>query len=299
MSAAPDFRPAPSRFRVAASHAFLQMTSAFNSNKTSWVGLAIFFIVVLCALLAPLLAPHDPIEQNIASRLQAPSAVFPLGTDYYGRDIFSRLLYGARISLTIGLTSIALAMVIGSIIGIVSGYFGGRLDMITAQAVDILLAFPTLILGLIVVAMLGPSMTNLILAIAITSTGPFIRVARAPTIALREREYIVAGRALGFSDARIMAVHVLPNVFPEVLVMSTLWLATAIRVEASLAFIGLGVRPPTPTWGGMIREGFENILDSAWLAVFPGIAILIVVFALNLIGDGLRDAVDPKLREGA
>ena len=164
------------------------------------------------------------------------------------------------------------------------------------QTMDVLLAFPSLILGLIVVAMLGPSITNLVIAIALTAIPPFARIARAPTIAIKEREFVEAGRALGYSDLRLMLGHILPNILPEILVMGSLWLATAIRVEASLAFIGLGVAPPTATWGGMIREGFENILDSFWLALFPSFAILTVVFALNLLGDGLRDAIDPKLR---
>jgi peptide/nickel transport system permease protein len=208
----------------------------------------------------------------------------------------SRLLWGARISLVIGLASVAVAMVIGSVFGIVAGYFGGRLDLGIMRVMDVLLSFPTLLMGLLVVAMLGPSATHLVIAIALTAIAPFARVARAPTIAIREREFIEAGHALGFSDLRIMAVHILPNVFADILVMGSLWLATAIRVEASLSFIGLGIAPPAPTWGGMIREGFENILESASLAVFPGLAILLAVFALNLLGDGLRDMTDPKLR---
>jgi peptide/nickel transport system permease protein len=273
-----------------------QLIKAFNTNKTSWIGLVLFLIVVLAAVFAPVLAPHDPLEQNVLQKLRPPSDAHPIGTDSFGRDILSRLLYGARISLIIGIVSTLIAMVIGSIIGILAGWYGGRLDAIIMQAMDILLAFPSLILGLIIVAMLGPSMTNIIAAIAITSIPPFARIARAPTIAVKGREYIEAGRSLGFSDKRLMGLHVLPNIFPEILVMGSLWLAAAIRTEASLAFIGLGVKPPTPTWGGMIREGFENILDSAWLALMPGMAILVVVFALNLLGDGLRDAIDPKLR---
>jgi peptide/nickel transport system permease protein len=269
---------------------------AFNANKTSWIGLVIFLIVALAAIAAPLLAPHDPIEQDILAKLRPPSAEHLIGTDGFGRDILSRLLYGARISLVIGFASTLAAMLIGSLIGILAGWYGGRFDIVVMQAMDMLLAFPSLILGLIIVAMLGPSMTNIIIAIALTSVPAFARIARAPTISVKEREYIEACRALGYSDARIMGGHILPNIFPEILVMGSLWLANAIRTEASLAFIGLGVKPPTPTWGGMIREGFENILDSAWLAVAPGLAILIVVFALNLLGDGLRDAVDPKLK---
>ncbi len=270
--------------------------TAFNANKTSWVGLVIFLLVALAAIFAPLLSPHDPVEQNILYKLKPPTAEYPLGTDAFGRDILSRLLYGARISLVIGFVSTIAAMLIGSLIGLLAGWYGGRFDTFVMQTMDMLLAFPSLILGLLIVAMLGPSMTNIILAIALTSIPAFARIARAPTISVKEREYIEACRALGYSDARIMGGHILPNIFPEILVMGSLWLANAIRTEASLAFIGLGVKPPTPTWGGMIREGFENILDSAWLAVAPGLAILVVVFALNLLGDGLRDAIDPKLK---
>jgi peptide/nickel transport system permease protein len=284
--------PAPSPFAYLAK----ATVNAFNANKTSWVGLFIFLIVAFAAIAAPLLSPHDPVEQNILYKLRPPTAEHPIGTDAFGRDIFSRLLYGARISLVIGFVSTIAAMLIGSLIGLLAGWYGGRFDILIMQTMDMLLAFPSLILGLLIVAMLGPSMTNIILAIALTSIPAFARIARAPTIAVKEREYIEACRALGYSDARIMGGHILPNIFPEILVMASLWLANAIRTEASLAFIGLGVKPPTPTWGGMIREGFENILDSAWLAVAPGLAILIVVFALNLLGDGLRDAIDPKLK---
>ena len=270
--------------------------TAFNANKTSWVGLVIFVIVVLMALFAPLITPHDPVEQDIMFRLKPPFDNYYLGTDYYGRDIYSRLVYGARISLVIGIASTVIALVIGSVIGVLAGWYGGRFDIIVMQTMDMLLAFPSLILGLILVAMLGPTMLNIIIAIALTSIPSFARIARAPTISVKEREFIDAGRALGFSDLRLMAGHVLPNIFPEILVMGSLWLANAIRTEASLAFIGLGVKPPIPTWGGMIREGFENILDSYWLVLAPSIAILVVVFALNILGDGLRDAIDPKLK---
>ncbi len=276
--------------------ALRQMLRALNANKTSWVGIVTMVVVILIALLAPLLTSHDPLEQNILDKLKGPSAEYVLGTDSYGRDIWARLVYGARISLWIGTVSIGIAMVIGSIIGMIAGYFGGKLDLVIMQAMDVLLSFPSLILGLMVVAMLGPSIGNLIFAIALTAIPPFARIARAPTVSVKERDYIEACRALGYSHPRILVVHILPNIFPEILVMGSLWLATAIRVEASLSFIGLGVRPPTPTWGGMIREGFEHILDSAWLSIAPSIAILVVVFALNMIGDGLRDVVDPKLK---
>lgn len=290
----------PAAPKVAAPSLFAYFASAtlkaFNTNKTSWVGLAVFLIVVIAAIFAPYIAPFDPTDQNILEKLRAPTIEHWLGTDSFGRDTFSRLLYGARISLIIGVVSTLAAMVIGTAIGMVAGWHGGRLDTVTMQAMDVLLAFPSLILGLILVAMLGPSMTNIIIAIALTSIPPFARIARAPTIAVKEREFVDAGRALGYSDSRILIVHILPNILPEILVMGSLWLANAIRTEASLAFVGLGVKPPIATWGGMIREGFENILDSYWLALVPGVAILVVIFALNLLGDGLRDAIDPKLK---
>ena len=269
---------------------------AFNANKTSWVGLMLFAIVVGAAILAPVLSAYDPIDQDIVASLKPPSLEHWLGTDSYGRDTWARVLFGARISLIIGILSTAIAMIVGSLVGLLAGWYGGRIDAVLMQAMDALLAFPNLILGLIIVAMLGASATNIIIAIAVTSIPPFARIARAPTIAIKHREFIEACRALGFSDTRIVCVHVVPNIFPEILVMGSLWLANSIRTEASLAFIGLGVKPPTATWGGMIREGFENLLDSPWLAVMPSLAILLTVFALNLLGDGLRDAVDPKLK---
>lgn len=281
-------------------HPFVdQLLKAFRTNKLTWVGAVIFVLIVIVALAAPLLSPYDPLQQNILNRLEGPSSNFWFGTDAYGRDVFSRLLYGARVSLVIGVTAIGAAMLIGSAIGIVAGYYGGKIDLVIMQAMDVLLAFPALILGLIIVAMLGPSMQNLIIAISLTAIPPFARIARAPTIVVKERDYIEACRALGYGDLRIMALHVLPNVLSEILVMGSLWLATAIRVEASLSFIGLGVKPPTASWGGMIREGFENILDSFWLSLFPSLAILLVVFSLNLLGDGMRDAIDPKTRSDA
>jgi len=283
-------------WRTSVAAAWNGLIAAFNANKTSWVGLGLFAAVCAIAILAPWIAPYDPVDQSILYRLKPPTAEHWMGTDYYGRDILSRLMWGARISLVIGLLAIAIAMVIGSAIGLIAGYYGGRADILIMQTMDVLLAFPSLILGLIVVAMLGPSVTNLVIAIALTAIPPFARIARAPTMTVKEREFVEAGRSLGYSDLRLMLGHILPNILPEILVMGSLWMATAIRVEASLAFIGLGVSPPTATWGGMIREGFENILDSFWLALFPSLAILIVVFALNLLGDGLRDAIDPKLR---
>jgi len=292
VSSVPIAPPPPTPLAYFAAQTF----KAFNTNKTSWIGLMVFVLVIVLAIAAPWIAPYDPNDQNIMEKLRAPSAAHWLGTDSFGRDTLSRILYGSRISLVIGIASTLLAMIIGSAIGMFAGWYGGRADTVTMQAMDVLLAFPSLILGLILVAMLGPSTHNIIIAIALTSIPPFARIARAPTIAIKEREFVMAGRALGYTDTRIVVVHILPNILPEILVMASLWLANAIRTEASLAFVGLGVKPPTATWGGMIREGFENILDSYTLALAPSIAILVVIFALNLLGDGLRDAIDPKLK---
>jgi peptide/nickel transport system permease protein len=272
------------------------IVGAFNVNKTSWVGLVLFVLVVAAGLCAPLLTAHDPVAQDVFSKLAGPSGNHIFGTDEYGRDIWARTLFGARTSLAIGLASTALAMLVGCLVGILGGWFGGRLDALIVQITDVLLAFPALILGMIVVAMMGPSTFNIVIAIALTSIPAFVRIARAPTIAIKERDYIEACRAFGFSWPRILIFHVVPNIFAEILVMGSLWLANAIRTEASLAFIGLGIKPPTPTWGGMIRSGFENILDNAWLVLVPSFAILLTIFALNLLSDGLRDAVDPKLK---
>lgn len=269
---------------------------ALRRNKLSWVGIGLLLLIVLVAVFAPWIAPHDPLQQNIAYRLDPPSADYWLGTDSYGRDVLSRLIYGARVSLLVGFVAILIAMSIGASLGILAGYVGGLLDQFIMGLVDVLLSFPTLLLGLMVAAMLGASLENLIIAIAITEIAPFVRVARAPTIALKQRDFVEAGRALGFGPFRLMGVHILPNMVSDVVVLGSLWMASAIRTEASLSFIGLGVPPPAATWGAMIREGFENILDAWWLTVFPSVAILLTVLALNLLGDALRDAIDPKLR---
>lgn len=273
-----------------------RILQVFGTNKTSWVGLGLFLGICAMAALAPWVSGSDPLEQDIISKLQPPSAEHWFGTDEFGRDVYARLVWGARISLSVSIAAISLALVAGGTIGLVSGYVGGRFDMLVMQVMDILLSFPALILGLIIVALLGPSQANLIVAIALTALAPFARIARAPTLIIKEKQFVEAGRALGFGHARILFVHVLPNIVSEVLVMASLWMATAVRVEASLSFIGLGVRPPTPTWGGMIRDGFENILDAPWLCIYPGLAILTLIFSLNMLGDGLRDATDPKLR---
>jgi peptide/nickel transport system permease protein len=256
-----------------------------------------FLLVMLCvfgAVCASAIWPVDPLQQDILNTLSPPGAGHPLGTDAFGRDVLSRVLHAAQISMWVGVASITIALTVGSAIGIVSGYVGGKVDTCINGLLDVLLTFPTLLLGLMVVAMLGPSMSNLIFAIALTELAPFARIARAPTMALKDREFVDAARSLGFSNLRIIANHILPNLTNEIVVVTSLWLATAIRTEAALSFIGLGVKPPTATWGSMIREGFDNILDAPWIVLAPSIAILILVLGLSLLGDGLRDALDAR-----
>jgi peptide/nickel transport system permease protein len=259
------------------------------------IGLVLALAMVLVALAAPWLAPYDPNAQDVLLKLEPPSAAHPFGTDDFGRDVLSRVIYGSRISLFVGAIATLAGVLVGTIIGVVSGYFGGLVDRTITALTDVLLSFPQLIMGLILVAVLGASLTNLILAIAITAVPAFVRVARASTLAMKERDFVDACRSLGFGDPRIMFMHVLPNILDEVVVMGSLWFAAAIRTESTLAFIGLGVPPPTATWGGIIRDGFDNLLDAPWLSIFPSIAILVIMIALNLIGDGLRDATDPRM----
>jgi peptide/nickel transport system permease protein len=258
------------------------------------VGVALVVAMVMIALLAPWIAPYDPDAQDVLMKLEPPSPEHLFGTDAFGRDVLSRVIWGARVSLFVGSVATLAGIIIGTIVGIISGYYGGIIDKLITAGTDILLSFPQLIMGLMLVAMLGPSLFNLILAITVTAVPAFIRVARGSTLAMKERDFVDACRALGFGDLRIMFLHVLPNIIDEIVVMGSLWLAAAIRTESTLAFIGLGVPPPTATWGGIIREGFDNLLDAPWLSIFPSVAILAAMIALNLIGDGLRDATDPR-----
>ncbi|MBV2187565.1 MAG: ABC transporter permease [Rhizobium sp.] len=268
-------------------------------NLSTWFGLAIVVVLVLCAVLAPLIAPFNPNEQNIIIYLSPPSAENLLGTDQFGRDVLSRLLHGARYSLTIGFLAIVIALIVGSFIGMIAGYVGGRTDIMLMQIMDVILAFPSLILGLALVALMGATLTNIVIAISFTAIPAFARIARAGVMTQRDREYVQACHAMGFSNARVLFRHILPAIVPEIMVMASLWMATAVRTEASLAFIGLGLAPPTPTWGGMVREGFDNILSSFHLALYPSLEILVLVLALNLIGDGLRDVIDPRLKDAS
>ena len=274
-----------------------KIARAIRKNKTTLVGVVLTLFILLVALLAPWLAPFDPIHQNISMGDLPPGPVYILGTDSYGRDVLSRILLGTRVSLGIALSAVGFAITIGSVVGVIAGYKGGLVDAITIRVIDMLMTFPTIILGLMVLAVLGSGMFNLAVAIAVAITPRFARVARGSAIAMRERDYVQAARALGMSDFRIIFVHVLPNLANEVLVVGTLWTGTAILQEASLSFIGLGVKPPMPSWGGMIRDGVNQLLSQPWLSIAPGVAIFIVVLAFNMIGDGLRDVMDPKTME--
>lgn len=277
-------------------HLGLDTLEVFNRNKTSWAGLALLLALILVALLAPVIAPFNPVEQNIIHRLEPPSSQYLMGTDYYGRDVLSRIIWGCRVSFIIGAASVGIAMVFGTVLGAFAGYRGGYPDSFVMGLMDVLMSIPTLLMGLLIVAILGPSQANLIIALALTMIPRFARIARAPTIAAKNKVYVEACQAMGFSDLRILAVHIFPNILGELMVMGSMWMATAVRTEAALSFVGLGVKPPTATLGGMIREGFKDILSAPWASVWPGIAILLIVFAANLLGDGLRDALDPKLR---
>ncbi len=274
-----------------------RMVRAIRRNKTTLVGIALTLLIFLVALLAPWLAPFDPIQQNISNGDLPPGPVNILGTDSYGRDVLSRIILGTRVSLGIALSAVGIAIVVGSTLGVVAGYKGGVIDTVTIRVIDMLMTFPTIILGLMVLAVLGSGMVNLALAIAVAITPRFARVARGSAIAMRERDYVQAARALGMSDFRIIFVHILPNLANEVLVVGTLWTGTAILQEANLSFIGLGVKPPIPSWGGMIRDGVNQLFSQPWLSIAPGVAIFIVVLAFNMIGDGLRDVMDPKTME--
>lgn len=273
-----------------------RMLRTFLRNKTSVAGATLALVMILIALLAPWISPYNPLKQNVYYRFTRPEAPHPMGTDFYGCDILSRVLWGARVSLLVGTTSVLLGMAFGMILGMIAAYKGGKLEMGIMRVADVMMSFPDEVFGIMIVVVLGSGLLKLIIAIAILMAPRFIRLAHAPTLSLKERDYVSAARAIGVSDARIVTRHILPNVFGELLVMGTLWVGTAIRLEANLSFLGLGVPPPTPTWGNMIRAGMDHLTDAWWVSVFPGLAILITVFAFNLMGDGLRDVTDPKLR---
>ncbi len=267
----------------------------FMRNRMAVAGLVFLAIVILAAVFAPWVAPYRPDEIFWSSIRQPPSAQFLLGTDEIGRDILSRLIYGARVSFTIVFGSIAIALALGAIIGLVSGFFGGVVDSIIMRIVDAMLAFPTLILALGIIAVLGPNLFNAMLAIAITNVPDFARLVRGQVLVIREQDFIQAARAMGASSIRIMARHLWPSVIGSVIIYASLRTSAALLAESSLAFLGLGVPPPTPTWGQMLSTSL-SYMSSWWLGVFPGLAIFLAVLAFNFVGDGVRDALDARTK---
>ncbi|MFW6199208.1 MAG: ABC transporter permease [Gemmatimonadota bacterium] len=274
---------------------------AFRRNKLAVAGMIAVGIFYLAALLTPLLAPFDPTAQAelVGGSNLPPTWEHPLGTDQYARDVLSRLLYGARISLTVGFVAVAISISIGTLIGSVAGYVGGRIDTLLMRFVDMVLSFPRLVLLIAVIAMLeSPSIFLIIAVLGLTLWPSSARIVRGEVLALREREFVEAARALGFSAPRILGRHVLPNALAPVIVAATLGIGNTIVLEAGLSFLGIGVQPPTPSWGNMVADGRTRLLEAWWISTFPGLAIVFVVLAFNLVGDGLRDALDPRLRGG-
>lgn len=265
-------------------------------NRTSLIGLIIILLMLVGAVLAPVLAPYSPTEIHISDKVSPPSMKYWLGTDAFGRDILSRLLHGARISLFLSIVGVLIATLIGTAIGAIAGFGRRWLDDVLMRFMDILLAFPYIVLAIALISILGPSVRNIVLVVAFTRIPQFARVARGTVVALRDAEYVVAARVVGESDSHILFRHVLPNIITPIVVLASLSMSTAILTESSLSFLGLGVQPPTATWGTMIGDGRSYIGDGFWISTVPGIAISLTILGFNLLGDGLRDALDPRLR---
>jgi len=266
----------------------------FKRNRIAMVGAAIVLFFVVVAILAPLIANHDPFQTSFSTIRKAPSAKFWLGTDELGRDIFSRMVYGARASLMAGLASVVIAMVVGVPFGLAAGYFGGWTDSVISRVTEALLAIPFLILAIALAAFLGPSLVNAMIAIGVSAAPKFVRLARGQALAVRSEDYVQSARALGASDTRILVRHVLPNIMAPLIVQATITIATAIIAEASLSFLGLGLQPPNPSWGSMLNTAKNFMTQAPWMSIFPGSAIFLAVLGFNLLGDGLRDALDPR-----
>ena len=267
-----------------------------RKNKLAVLGLIIIVIIFLVAIFANFIAPYSFDQQDLLSCFQGPSAQHWFGTDEFGRDIFSRVVYGTRISLLIGFVAVAIAMVIGVLLGAFSGYYGATVDNIIMRLMDILLSIPQIILAIAIVAVLGNGLFNLMLAVGISSIPHYARIVRASVLSVKDQEFIEAAKAAGSSDLRIIFKHIIPNCLAPIIVQATLGVAMAILTAAGLSFVGLGISPPTPEWGSMLSSARSYIRDYAYMTMFPGLAIMITIFALNVLGDGLRDAFDPKLK---
>ena len=271
---------------------------AFRRNQLAVAAAAVVLLAYLLALLTPLIAPFDPALQGelTTERLLPPSSLHPLGTDQFARDVLSRVLYGARISMTIGFVAMSISMTIGTILGAVSGFAGGRVDTVIMRAVDMVLSFPRLVLLIAIIAFFEPSIFLIVAVLGLTQWPQPTRLVRGEVLSIREREFIQAGRALGLSGARMVLRHVVPNTLAPVIVAATLGIGDTIVLEAGLSFLGLGVQPPTPSWGTMVADGRDNLFGAWWISTFPGLAIVLVVLSFNIAGDGLRDALDPRSR---
>jgi peptide/nickel transport system permease protein len=268
----------------------------FRASGGAVTGAAIVALIVVVAAFAPLVAPSDPLVQHVASGAQSPSAAHWFGTDKLGRDVFSRIVYGARISISIGFVAVGLAITAGTLVGLVAGYAGGAIDATLMGAMDLMLAFPSIILAIAITTILGPSITNLMIAVGIVYVPQYARLARSSALAVKEHEFVEAARALGARTPAILARHVLPNILAPLLVQATLGIATAELEAAGLSYLGLGARPPAPEWGAMLNDARDYWLSAPWALIFPGLSITVLVLGFNLLGDGLRDALDVRQR---
>ena len=277
----------------------MELWKALKHRRLAMAGGAVIVLLVVVGIAGPWMAPYDPLDQDLAKSLLRPSWEHWFGTDSFGRDILSRILYGARISLLVGIASQGIAFSLGVAMGLVSGYYGGKVDALIMRLADVTLAFPTLLLLIAITAAFQPGLTVVFVAIGIVGWAGLARLVRSQTLVVRELDFVQAARALGMNDLRLIARHVLPNTIAPAIIAVTLGMAGAILLEAALSFIGLGAQPPTPSWGSMISDGRDFLRTAPWISVFPGLAIGLVVLGFNLFGDGLRDAMDPRLRGGA
>ncbi|WP_083186536.1 ABC transporter permease [Dissulfuribacter thermophilus] len=266
-------------------------------NPMSATGLVLVFLLAVVAIFAQYIAPYNPQQIDTYHILEAPSALHPLGTDSLGRDVLSRLIYGARISLLVGIVAVGIATAIGTVLGAIAGFYGGIWDILIMRLVDIMLCFPTIFLVMAVIAFLEPSIWNIMVVIGLTSWMGVCRLVRAEFMSLRSRDFVLAAKVIGVNDMRLLFSHILPNAIAPVIVSATLGVGSAILTESALSFLGIGVQPPTPSWGNMLTSGKDNIEIAWWLSVFPGLAILLTVLAYNLLGEGLRDVLDPRMKK--
>jgi peptide/nickel transport system permease protein len=269
----------------------------FIKNKLSVLGLIVVVATILVSLLAPFLAPHDPLKISISHRIQPPSRSHLFGTDQFGRDVYTRILYGAEISLKVGIYSVVLGAFVGILLGSMGGYLGGWLDYAIVLIMDTIISFPATLLAIGLMAVMGPNLNNIIFALAFIGIPRYGRVVRGVVLSIREKEYIEAARASGSGDLKTVLIHVLPNAMAPLIVVTTIGVANAVLIEAALSFLGLGVPPPAPSWGNILSDGRNYITQAPWLTIFPGLAISLIVLGFNTLGDGLRDVLDPKLKQ--